>query len=63
MGLRCFWVAQRFTAAMTDLFSAPALAAEVTLRRGKHFFRDLLDRGSYSMLFSARAHTGRAGSA
>jgi hypothetical protein len=36
-----FWVAQRFTAAITNLFSAPALAAEVTLRRGKHFFRNL----------------------
>jgi hypothetical protein len=37
----CFWVAQRFTAAITGLFSAPALAAAVTLRREKHFFRSL----------------------
>jgi hypothetical protein len=37
----CFWVAQRFTAAIKGLFSAPALAAEVTLRRGKYFFRRL----------------------
>jgi len=35
-------VAQRFTAAITGLFSAPALAAEVTVRRRKHFFRSLL---------------------
>jgi|SRR5271156_1649512 hypothetical protein len=41
----CFWVTQRFTAAITNLFSAPALAAEVTLRRGKHFFRNLLGVG------------------
>jgi hypothetical protein len=34
-------VAQRFTAAIKGLFSAPALAAEVTLRRGNHFFRKL----------------------
>jgi hypothetical protein len=36
-------VAQRFTAAITGLFSAPALAAAVTRRREKHFFRSLLD--------------------
>src|SRR5271163_3878136 len=39
--LRLFWVAQRFTAAITGLFSASALAAAVTLRREKHFFRSL----------------------
>ncbi len=33
----CFWVAQRFTAAISGLFLAPALAAEVTLRCGNTF--------------------------
>jgi hypothetical protein len=37
----CFWVAQRFTAAITGSFSAPTLAAEVTVRRRKHFSRNL----------------------
>jgi hypothetical protein len=56
----CFWVTQRFTAAITNLFSAPALAAEVTLRRGKHFFRNLLgDLDNYEMpgLLSAEVLT------
>jgi hypothetical protein len=34
-------VAQRFPAAISGLFPASALAAEVTLLRGKHFFRSL----------------------
>ena len=42
-GCSCFWVAQRFTAAITNLFSAPALAAAVTLRREKDFFPSLLE--------------------
>jgi hypothetical protein len=37
-----FWVAQRFTAAITGPFSAPALAAEVTLLREEDFFRKLV---------------------
>ena len=37
------WAAQRFAAAITGLFSEPALAAEVRLRRGKYFFRRLID--------------------
>jgi hypothetical protein len=36
-------VAQRFPAAITGLFSESALAAAVELRRGKYFFRKLLD--------------------
>ncbi len=40
-GCTCFWVAQRFSAAISGLFSLTALAAEVTLRRGEHFFRGL----------------------
>jgi len=35
-------VAQRFSAAITGLFSESALAADVRLRRGKYFFRSLL---------------------
>jgi hypothetical protein len=35
-------VAQRFTAATTGLSSAPAAAAEATLRREKDFFRKRL---------------------
>jgi hypothetical protein len=35
-------VAQRFTAAITNLFSAAALAAEVMVRRWEHFFRNPL---------------------
>jgi hypothetical protein len=37
-----FWVAQRFTAAITGLFSEPASAAEVRLQRGRMPSRDLL---------------------
>ena len=42
---RCtrFWVAQRFTAAITSMSSESALAAEVRLRRGTYFFRGPLD--------------------
>jgi len=37
----CFWVAQRFTAAISVLLSMPALAAEATLPAEEHFFRNL----------------------
>jgi len=37
----CSWVAQRFTAAITALFSDPASAAEVTqIARGRSVFGD-----------------------
>src|ERR1700677_5180425 len=51
----CFWVAQRFTPSITDLFSASALAAAVTPRREKHFFRNLLGQAREG----ARPHTNR----
>jgi hypothetical protein len=35
LAVACFWVAQRFTAAISGLFPMSALAAEVGLRRGK----------------------------
>jgi hypothetical protein len=41
-------VAQRFTAAVTGLFSESALAAAVRLRRGKYFFRNLFSRADKS---------------
>ena len=37
-------MAQRFTAAITGLFSATALAAEGRLRRAMRLFRSLLNR-------------------
>ncbi|MGA7557355.1 MAG: hypothetical protein WBW12_00425 [Terriglobales bacterium] len=47
----CFWVAQRFTAAISGLFSTTALAAAVK-RGGKwHFFRKLFSR-AVSIAFS-----------
>jgi len=36
-----FWVAQRFTAAISDLFSERALAAAGSLRGEKYFFCQL----------------------
>jgi hypothetical protein len=39
-------VAQRFTAAISGLFSAPALAAAVRLHAEKHFFRNLFSRAA-----------------
>jgi hypothetical protein len=40
-------MAQRFTAAITRLFSELALAAEVRLRLGKDFFRSLGSRACF----------------
>jgi hypothetical protein len=39
-------VAQRFTAAINGLSSVPASAAEVMLRRDKHFSRNLFSRAA-----------------
>jgi hypothetical protein len=39
-------VAQRFTAAISGLFLAPALAAAVRLHAGKNFFRKLFSRAA-----------------
>jgi hypothetical protein len=44
-GSLCFWVAQRFTAAITGLFSVSALAAEGNCGAHKEFFSKLLRRG------------------
>jgi len=41
-------VAQRFIAAITDLFSTPALAAEVKEWAEKEFFRSLFSRAARS---------------
>jgi hypothetical protein len=46
----CLWVAQRFTAAITGVFSAPALAAEVRLRDRRYFFRKLFRRAACASL-------------
>src|SRR6266496_282856 len=62
-----FWVAQRFTAAITGLFLAPALAAGVRLHAEKHFFRKLLVRPARIRraftrhLFGTAVHTPDAG--
>jgi len=39
---RSFWVAQRFSAAMSRVFSTPALAAEVKKPPGQSFLSSLL---------------------
>jgi hypothetical protein len=38
----CFWVAQRFSAAITGLFSVAASAAEVKAPGREEFFSNLL---------------------
>jgi hypothetical protein len=51
-------VAQRFTAATTSLFSVPALAAEVTPRRERYFFRKLFSRAVKSLKMCPRFSAG-----
>ena len=41
-------MAQRFSAAITGLFSVAALAAEVKMQVGKEFFSNLLARATFA---------------